>query len=143
MTNRQRARAWLLDTFPSAWEAEHVASLAALLDEVAIAATVRASGGGTGCSGEDVRRRRDHARVACTCSQAVLSRIDRQALSLYVQSTYSLTMKNVSYSKFNLVVRYGSAVKFFRALVAVSLDAAFADVTAAYGEGELVQWGTA
>jgi hypothetical protein len=51
MTNRERALQWLLDTYPSAWEADHVTSLAALLDEVAIAATVRASGGGTSCCG--------------------------------------------------------------------------------------------
>jgi hypothetical protein len=49
MTNRERARAWLLDTYPSAWEADHVTSLAALLDEVAIAAAVRMSG--TSCCG--------------------------------------------------------------------------------------------
>jgi hypothetical protein len=36
MTNRERARTWLLDTYPSAWEAEHVQSLASLLDEVVL-----------------------------------------------------------------------------------------------------------
>ena len=34
MTNRERARAWLLDTYPSAWESEHVDALTGLLDEV-------------------------------------------------------------------------------------------------------------
>ena len=34
MTNRERARAWLLDTYPSAWESEHVDALTGLLNEV-------------------------------------------------------------------------------------------------------------
>ena len=34
MTNRERARAWLLDTYPSEWEAEHVDALTGLLNEV-------------------------------------------------------------------------------------------------------------
>ena len=33
MTNRERARAWLLDTYPDAWEAEHVDRLTKMLDE--------------------------------------------------------------------------------------------------------------
>ena len=36
MTNRERARAWLLDTYPSAWEADDVDALTELLNQVAI-----------------------------------------------------------------------------------------------------------
>ena len=52
-------------------------------------------------------------------------------------------MNTTRYGKFNLMVRFGSKVEFFYGLVAVDLDAALADVTAAYGNGELVQWGRA
>ena len=41
MTNRERAKVWLLDTYPSAWEAEHVDALTSLLNEVVQAERAR------------------------------------------------------------------------------------------------------
>lgn len=46
------------------------------------------------------------------------------------------------YGKFNLVVDFGGKCIFFCDLVAVSVDAALADIVAAYGECLLVQWGS-
>lgn len=49
----------------------------------------------------------------------------------------------MSYGKFNLVVDFGGSFKFFYGLTAVSVEAALADIVAAYGECVLVQHGNA
>lgn len=46
------------------------------------------------------------------------------------------------YVAFNLVVSFGGHFEFLR-IVAVDVDSALADVVAAYGDCELVQWGHA
>ena len=50
-------------------------------------------------------------------------------------------MKTTEYSKWNLVVAFGNTYKFFYGIVAINADAAFADVTEAYGQAELIQIG--
>jgi hypothetical protein len=52
-------------------------------------------------------------------------------------------MNTTRYGKFNLVVDFGGKVEFFYRLVAVDLEAALADVVAAYGDCTVVQWGSA
>ena len=47
------------------------------------------------------------------------------------------------YGRFNVTVSFGGHYEFFRGLVAVSREAALADIVAAYGECELIQWGCA
>ncbi len=53
------------------------------------------------------------------------------------------SISNMSYGKFNLVVDFGGSFKFFYGLTAVSVEAALADIVAAYGECVLVQHGNA
>lgn len=52
-------------------------------------------------------------------------------------------MTTKTYRAFNLIVDIAGHRTFFLGLVAVDVNAALADVIAAYGEGELVQWGHA
>lgn len=52
-----------------------------------------------------------------------------------------MATQTLAYSYFNLMMRFdGSGATFFYDLCAVDLQAALADVHAAYGEGELVQY---
>lgn len=58
-------------------------------------------------------------------------------------ASYDLGMSNAAnktYGAFNLVVSFDGHYKFLR-ITAVDVDAALADVVAAFGECELVQWG--
>lgn len=48
-----------------------------------------------------------------------------------------------AYGKYNVTVRFGSTVRFFYGLVAISAEAALADIVAAYGDCALVQYGSA
>ena len=47
----------------------------------------------------------------------------------------------MKYQTYKLIANFGGAYKWFE-ITAVSLDAAKADVFCAYGEFELIQWGT-
>ncbi len=50
-------------------------------------------------------------------------------------------MNTTNYRAFNVTVEINGVYKFFRGLVAADLNAALADIEAAYGTFNLVQWG--
>jgi hypothetical protein len=85
MTNRERAKAWLSDNYPSsAWEREHVAALALLLDVVAESALARG-------------KEEEHARVVAW----LLDRADVAAKpmwSLDVATTTAEALRSAAYA---------------------------------------------
>jgi len=50
-------------------------------------------------------------------------------------------MKTTDYKKFSVLIDFGGKCVRFSDLVAVSIDAAMADIISAYGECKLIQWG--